>query len=263
MKIGTDVELIAVDGNGIPRSVIGLIDGTKSNPSKTEHGWIQVDNVLVEFNSSPVDLVEGGENEFVKSVHSVLDDVSNHLAVHGLSYVALGSAEYEEEELSHPSALIAGCEPDFDIWVLAVNEKPNISSSPLRTAGGHIHVSFEGGNELAEVVPAVKAMDAFLGLPSLFLDKDQRRRSLYGKAGCFRTKEYFPGVHGIEYRSLSNFWVGNKALTEWVYKATKEAMDRRHEVEWDEDIPTIINTHSLDRAASIMNKLGIEVPCTT
>ena len=36
----------------------------------------------------------------------------------------------------------------------------------------------------------VKYMDVFLGVPSVIKDKDTKRRSLYGKAGCFRLTDY-------------------------------------------------------------------------
>ena len=36
----------------------------------------------------------------------------------------------------------------------------------------------------------VKYMDAFLGIPSVVKDKDKKRRSLYGEAGCFRLTDY-------------------------------------------------------------------------
>ncbi len=45
-------------------------------------------------------------------------------------------------------------------------------------------------------------MDLFIGITSLFLDDDNLRRSMYGKAGCFRNKSF-----GVEYRVVRNFWI--------------------------------------------------------
>ena len=61
-------------------------------------------------------------------------------------------------------------------------------------------------------------MDYTLGLDSLLLDSDTRRRSMYGRAGSFRFKEY-----GIEYRTLSNFWIkNNKSIGDGDLRREKE-----------------------------------------
>jgi hypothetical protein len=66
----------------------------------------------------------------------------------------------------------------------------------------------------------IKAMDATLGLKSLFIDKDTRRKEMYGKAGCFRFKPF-----GVEYRTLSNFWTVTDELMKWAYNTTLEAIE--------------------------------------
>lgn len=84
---------------------------------------------------------------------------------------------------------------------------------------GHIHVGYD--NPTIEVNnDIILMMDAVLGLQSLFLCKDTRRRELYGKAGCLRTKSF-----GVEYRTLSNFWIHDESLIEWAYESTLEAID--------------------------------------
>jgi hypothetical protein len=53
----------------------------------------------------------------------------------------------------------------------------------------------------------------------MFVDFDDRRRQLYGKAGAYRPKPY-----GMEYRVLSNVWLKNKSLQRWVYRNTMRAI---------------------------------------
>ena len=36
----------------------------------------------------------------------------------------------------------------------------------------------------------VKLLDIFLGIPSVIIDPDKKRRKLYGKAGAFRLTKY-------------------------------------------------------------------------
>ena len=63
-------------------------------------------------------------------------------------------------------------------------------------------------------------MDAVLGLESLTLDPDDRRKEMYGKAGCFRFKKF-----GVEYRTLSNFWIKDNESITWAYNKTLEAVE--------------------------------------
>lgn len=83
---------------------------------------------------------------------------------------------------------------------------------------GHIHIGYDNPDEeTSEKI--IIMMDIVLGLPSLFMDKDTRRRELYGKAGCFRFKSF-----GVEYRTLSNFWIHDEQLLDWVYDSTMEVV---------------------------------------
>lgn len=54
--------------------------------------------------------------------------------------------------------------------------------------------------------------DAFIGVPSVILDPDTRRRNIYGKAGSFRLTPY-----GVEYRSLSSFMQSTPELLTFVW----------------------------------------------
>ncbi len=66
----------------------------------------------------------------------------------------------------------------------------------------------------------IKAMDIFLGVPSIFLDGDKERRKLYGGAGAHRVKPY-----GVEYRTLSNFWLWEDWTKLWVFQQTERAIN--------------------------------------
>jgi hypothetical protein len=63
-------------------------------------------------------------------------------------------------------------------------------------------------------------MDLFLGVPSILMDKGDVRKQLYGSAGAYRDKPY-----GGEYRTLSNFWIFDNHLIEWVWNNTSRAVD--------------------------------------
>ena len=54
----------------------------------------------------------------------------------------------------------------------------------------HIHLGCDGGLSFDEIINFVKYFDQYVVLPSLLYDTDTDRRSLYGKAGCFRRTAY-------------------------------------------------------------------------
>ena len=54
----------------------------------------------------------------------------------------------------------------------------------------HIHLGCDGGMDIEQIISFVKYFDQYVVLPSILVDTDTRRRSLYGKAGCFRRTSY-------------------------------------------------------------------------
>lgn len=216
--LGSDPELMLVNKDGRLKSAIGVINGTKEYPMQIAHGVVSWDNVNAEFGITPaVD-----ENDWVDRHRKCLLELSEIVKPLKLSVKA--SADFPDSELEHPFARIFGCEPDFNPYTLMVNTVPeDAASKPLRTAGGHIHLGSDSvGNEMDKQIGVVKAMDIFLGLTSLILDKDptsHRRRILYGKAGAHRPKPY-----GVEYRALGNFWLSSPNLTRLMYKLTRDCL---------------------------------------
>lgn len=214
--IGCDPEIFLVK-DGQFKSAIGLIGGSKDAPrpiSEVGHAILE-DNVAVEFNVPPCNSFE----ELRSNISYVLTHLRSNLT--GYEFSQESAVSFPKEELNHPQAQEFGCEPDYDAWNMVVNAKPNAADKNLRSCGGHIHV----GNDLAKSNPisVIRAMDLFLGVPSIKLDSGRLRRQLYGKAGCFRPKPY-----GVEYRTLSNFWIFSDSLTQWAYEQTRKALEFVH-----------------------------------
>jgi hypothetical protein len=102
-------------------------------------------------------------------------------------------------------------------------------------------------------------MDFFLGLPSLLLDPDEERRIMYGKAGAFRWKPY-----GMEYRVMSNFWLGHDSLIEWVFQNATQGVERMVNGEFLPeiygDIQDVINNSDKDVARELIAAANILMP---
>ena len=110
------------------------------------------------------------------------------------------------------------CDVDYNAYTMKANPKPKGASTNLRSAGFHIHVGYENP-DVDTSLALVKYMDAFLGIPSVVKDKDKKRRSLYGKAGCFRLTDY-----GFEYRVLSSAMMGTPSKLSFIWKQLQKAL---------------------------------------
>jgi hypothetical protein len=212
ISIGADPELFLINENSKFISSIGKFGGTKRFPKPIGKScYIQEDNVAVEFNIPP----SSSKDEFVNAINFALSQLYDRAKELKLDLAFTASANFDSDQLKHPKAKIFGCDPDINAWTIKENPAPKSKDKSLRSAGGHVHV---GCKEFAGYDIA-RAMDLFLGVPSLQVDGDLRRRELYGKAGAFRNKNY-----GMEYRTLSNFWVKHPKLISWVYDQTHEAI---------------------------------------
>ncbi len=215
IKIGADPELfLAKDGEII--SAEGLIGGTKKEPRaiSNEGHAVQEDNIMIEFN---IPASESRE-DFIFNINFVKSYLETLAGMKGCTLNFDASAELDAKYLSTDQAQEFGCEPDFNVYLKDENPRPEGTGS-LRSCGGHIHIGYDKPSEL-KTMKIVYAMDLVLGLESLALDKDDRRKLLYGKAGSFRFKPY-----GLEYRTLSNFWIANDELIGWAYDKTIQALE--------------------------------------
>lgn len=259
VTIGADPEFFVVNQKGRVLSAIGLLGGTKDSPAKVEYGAVQEDNVLAELNIDPAST----EEEFVHNICAVRTTL-NLLLPDGMYTKVITSHEYQELELKSfgQQALEFGCDPDYNAYTMSPNPAPSARSN-LRTAGGHIHVGYTNPDPFSSC-DLVMAMDLLLGIPSVLMDPDTRRRSMYGRAGALRYKEY-----GVEYRTLSNFWLEHEKLISWAYRNAVRAVNECDDlvcveecttggVSWDE-IQDTINNSDRENARRIVELCDLEV----
>lgn len=221
IKIGADPEFFVrrrrhfISGHMFPI-------GTKDKPMKTEHGFVQVDGIAVEANVTPATTCK----EFVANVQGVKRDLGTIVAAEQCQIVARPSIFFGKKKLVNLPATAShlGCTPDFDAYDLKMNNPPN-SNSPIRTGAGHVHIGWTTNQDVNSrswvqfCAGVTQQLDFYLGLPSLLWDTDNRRRTLYGRAGAFRPKSY-----GLEYRVLSNKWTDTDYHIAWIFNQTKKAM---------------------------------------
>lgn len=112
----------------------------------------------------------------------------------------------------------------------------------IRAAGGHIHIGKTDFNKgltralTTDHIKTVNMLDILCGNTAVLVDRDEgniERRKVYGRAGEFRLPE-----HGLEYRTLSNFWLTAYPLMSFSFGMARLAVqlvaDERHSDEFYE-----------------------------
>lgn len=247
VTIGADPEVFLRNGATIV-SAIGHVGGSKDAPVPVQCGAVQEDNVLAEFNIDPA----ASEDQFVTNIKTVMGQLRERVQPFDIEVIS--SHRFTKHELmrSGRKALLFGCDPDFNAYTGAKNVPPSARTG-LRTAGGHVHVGYSGHSEQRNREIAIN-MDLLLGVPSVLLDSDTDRRSMYGKAGCLRHKPY-----GMEYRSLSNFWLAHTDVIRWVYRQAVLAASYTCTAN-EELLQRCINESDTTLAEKLVSEFNINMP---
>lgn len=267
ITIGADPELFLINKETKKVvSAVGIIPGEKGKPyrnKKMPKGFgLETDNILAEFNIPPVT----NETDFVDNILYMQNYIRNFVASKNLDILCAASQIVDDDQLQSPQAKLFGCDVDYNAYTGQANPKPKGEKTNLRSAGFHIHIGYKNPS-INTSLGLVRYLDAYLGIPSILIDKDTRRRTLYGKAGCFRITSY-----GVEYRVLSSYLMSNISLISWVYKQVMQAIDKYEEGNlerdcWNsmliesKDIKNVINNNDTNKALAFCKYLKIELPC--
>jgi len=260
VTIGADPELFIInEKTGKVVSSIGMIPGEKGEPyvdeSMAEGFGLETDNILAEFNIPPARKCADFVNsiEFMKSyIDQFVKKINPELGIK-----CAASELVDEDQLQSDEAKMFGCSVDFNAYTESENPKPKGDQTNLRSAGFHIHCGYDNQN-VEQSVDLIKMFDLYLGLPSIIKDRDERRRTLYGKAGCFRLTSY-----GCEYRVLSSAMMATPELTEFFYNQTMKAIDAYNNGkieltnELQQEVEKVINSGDVEGAKKIINQFNI------
>lgn len=225
-KTGFDPEIFVVDATG---KLIPAFDflPSKENPLQVPHpngGGIGEsgasdyaraywDGFQAEFTTRPF----GCHGWCMDELHSGLQTVRNAARKYNPSakLTLKNVFEIPFAELMQTSAefVTLGCDPSLNAYGTDPFYIDNPFELPYRMAGGHIHLALPHLTENTAKT-AVKYLDLLVGLPmvGMFAEIDvPTRRKYYGRAGEFRRPS-----HGLEYRTLSNAWLGHPAVSNLV-----------------------------------------------
>lgn len=157
-----------------------------------------------------------------------------------------------------PEQVALGCDPSFNAYGAEPFVAGDPRSLPYRVAGGHIHLAISKLTEkMRENI--IKGIDLLVGIPSvgMFAEIDNPiRRRFYGRAGEYRSPAY-----GLEYRVLSNAWLGDPSVAHLIFQLVrKSAAIRDLEVPYadmgtsPEQVQEIINNCDVKAARELVEK---------
>lgn len=213
LSFGSDPEFMLVDEKYNLKSAISILP-KKVNARPYNGNSIYYDNVLAEIAVKPALT----KDEFLKNLKNSLSKLAS--VVYPLKFEICSAESYPSKELVHQDARVAGCNPEWNVYTLQCVMPPEevIMKTNFRTAGGHIHVGSNNLQDSNSIFSFIRMMDLFVGIPSLFIDKDptsKERRKIYGHAGSHRITDY-----GVEYRPLGNFWLCSPEYAGLIYDLT-------------------------------------------
>lgn len=222
VKVGSDPELFIVNSktNKVISS-IGLIPGEKNNayraPDMPRGYGLQIDNILAEFNIPATN----NKEKFIASIEYMKNYIRDFVKKTNPDYdiQCVASRDVDEDQLQSPEAKLFGCDVSYNAYTEDENPKPDGERGTLRSSGAHWHISYKNPNARTSI-DLIKYLDMYLGIPSVVLDPDTKRRTLYGKAGDFRLKKY-----GLEYRTLSSHFISSPHTLNFVWDGIMKAID--------------------------------------
>ena len=119
-----------------------------------------------------------------------------------------------------------GCQESLNIHTPGRGLGIDPTKYQVRSAGGHMHFDLtavlDANGQRIDVLKFVPILDILVGNTSILLDDDPRaaeRRQVYGRAGEFRTPAY-----GLEYRTLSNFWLRSEMYLSLMFGLARQAI---------------------------------------
>jgi hypothetical protein len=269
-SFGSDPEfmLTKLEADGTLRyvSAIGKVPGTKDDMLPLGNGHFAFhDNVLAEccphYGKTKEEVLANFRDCFERYAK----------VVHPFVLRPQASNTYPAEECLHPAALEFGCDPEMNAYDMATVNAPKCEpGNTFRSGGGHIHLGFIKGNPypLTDFMGRwwlTRLMDCFIGVPSILMDNDptsQARRKLYGGAGNMRPKDY-----GIEYRTLSNFWLASPRTVSLIHDLcgwliTFMQKDELHQEIWEthaDAVRAAINNGDREAATKLWESLSQHV----
>lgn len=226
--LGCDPELFLATKSG---SIIGAErvipeNGLFGRPYGTAD--VVLDGVQVELNPSPSFCRQTLAGNISASMRALRTALQSKGDIHA-TFRQVVEVDPKELDTLSDKAKILGCQPSLNIYDTHATIGVDPATYTKRSAGGHIHLGLTsqipgiGNKMMKERERLVPLLDIFVGNTCVLMDRDPgnvERRQVYGRAGEHRLPK-----HGLEYRTLSNFWLKSYALMSGVMALSRFSVD--------------------------------------
>lgn len=222
-----------------------VVGAEKVLPKKAKGQTIVIDGVQAEFNPG----ASTCRQSFCSNLQECFAELHSTITEKNVEVDFSAAIKVDKKELSSlaPENQQFGCSPSENVHGTASISVKDASTYYQRSAGGHIHLGEHDSNTvLRNPEMLVPILDILLGNTCVLIDRDPgnvERRKHYGRAGEYRTP-----AHGIEYRTLSNFWLRSYPLTSFVLALARFSVSVASDGETRQQLLSMVNMEDIRKA---------------
>jgi len=209
-------------------------NGLVSKDSYDTSGKFIIDGVQAELNPEPNTCRANLGNEIGRCFRTLMNKIKEDPSL-SVDFSQMATLTKKELNSLSEKAKTFGCAPSHNTYTKKESSiKLDGTKALSRAAGGHIHIGkFNNKYDTSKIYTDVNwaletpermvpLLDILVGNTCVLVDKSPdgiKRRKHYGRAGDYRTPK-----HGLEYRTLSNFWLQAYPLMSLVMGLTRTAV---------------------------------------
>lgn len=221
---------------------------TEQVPDTSSPKYIVIDGVQAEFNVIPNHCRQSFSNNLAVCFRKTAEQIHGK----GIKASFAQTVEVDKKEMKSLSkeAQRFGCAPSKNAYGRTKVAVKDASKYYSRSAGGHIHIGDNGSSVVKAALNnpdvTVPILDIIVGNTCVLLDRDPgnvERRKNYGRAGEYRLPK-----HGLEYRTLSNFWLRSYQTMSFVLSLVRFAVNVAINPEATKHLLSLVDMEDIQRA---------------
>lgn len=240
-----------------------IVPGKHGNTGAMIDNKFIIDGVQAELNPRPSHCRANLANEIVACFKALKIELEKHSKHINVDFSRTVEISKEQLMTLDEKSRKFGCAPSLNISKSGANIK-DIDPEKYRTraAGGHIHIGHNGFSLVKKAFTeyperCVEMLDIICGNTCVLVDRDEgniERRKVYGRAGEYRLPK-----HGLEYRTLSNFWLTSYPLMSMAFGLARLAVQLMADTNHKEYYKAFTNKVKLTAVHAAINQNDFDI----